>query len=167
MESFLAHSGEVQLHMSHFFLRYLSTIYHAFGSDMLLAWILGEIAHHNTTRYFSSHSIDRAALHELMSHPGRWDELEGCNAFSLSQSTGIPRETIRRKVKQLIDKGWVENVRGNGLRITPKCSQQLRPEVSVRVLDLLLGVAETIRSVMKEPVGGGVSEGASGSGVAT
>ncbi|HYF22157.1 MAG TPA: hypothetical protein VD929_02050 [Caulobacteraceae bacterium] len=41
----------------------------------------------------------------------------GTNIQSLADSTGIPRETVRRKVNELIDKGWVSR-RGNALSYT-------------------------------------------------
>ena len=31
----------------------------------------------------------------------------GCNASSLSKSLGIPRETVRRKVKKLLERDWL------------------------------------------------------------
>ena len=31
-----------------------------------------------------------------------------CNALSISDVTGIPRETVRRKLAKLVDLGWIE-----------------------------------------------------------
>ena len=33
--------------------------------------------------------------------------VHACNAMSVSAATGIPRETVRRKVRWLVRKGWV------------------------------------------------------------
>jgi predicted ArsR family transcriptional regulator len=42
----------------------------------------------------------------------RMKHLEPTNAFSISQATGIPRETVRRKIDKLQQKGWaVKNER--------------------------------------------------------
>ena len=37
---------------------------------------------------------------------------------SISQSTGIPRETVRRKIRQLVAKGWVRKAGPDKLIIT-------------------------------------------------
>jgi len=33
------------------------------------------------------------------------DQQRGCNALSIAESTGLPRETVRRKINRLIEKG--------------------------------------------------------------
>lgn len=48
------------------------------------------------------------------------------NARSIADSTGIPRETVRRKVAALVAIGWVTR-RGDDLGLTPFASQQLTP----------------------------------------
>lgn len=48
----------------------------------------------------------------------------GTNVRSIAESTGAPRETVRRKVRQLVDAGWVSR-RGNELRFTALAYQQL------------------------------------------
>lgn len=37
---------------------------------------------------------------------------------SIADATKIPRETVRRKVNELVDAGWVEKVDGKQLRLT-------------------------------------------------
>lgn len=55
------------------------------------------------------------------------------NARSISDSTGIPRETVRRKVHALIAAGWV--IRGDdNLAVTPAVTQQ--PETGLPVSSL-------------------------------
>jgi hypothetical protein len=49
------------------------------------------------------------------------------NQRSISESTGIPRETVRRKVAQLVEKGWVAES-GSGLRFTPKASRDFNEQ---------------------------------------
>jgi hypothetical protein len=58
------------------------------------------------------------------------------NMRSVSDSTGIPKETARRKIRGLIDDGWILR-QGNDLSLTPHGSQQLTP-----VRDALLKLAE-------------------------
>lgn len=39
------------------------------------------------------------------------------NVQSITDSTGIPRESVRRKVKELVEAGWVERLESGALRI--------------------------------------------------
>jgi hypothetical protein len=58
------------------------------------------------------------------------------NMRSVSDSTGIPKETARRKIRMLIDEGWILRT-GNDLSLTPHGSQQFTP-----VRDAILKLAE-------------------------
>lgn len=51
-------------------------------------------------------------------------EPEGINAQSISDYTGIPRETVRRKIIDLMDRGWIEKQDGN-FSVTKKCADDL------------------------------------------
>lgn len=59
------------------------------------------------------------------------DRQRGCNALSIAESTGLPRETVRRKMKQLVDAGFlVRRSAGNylmrpGVIQTPPYRQML------------------------------------------
>jgi DNA-binding Lrp family transcriptional regulator len=48
----------------------------------------------------------------------------GINVRSIADSIGVPRETVRRKVRQLIDAGWIDR-KGNELRYTSLAYQRL------------------------------------------
>ena len=48
------------------------------------------------------------------------------NVRSVAESTGVPRETVRRKVRALVEAGWVSRT-GDDLALTPYASQQLTP----------------------------------------
>ena len=65
----------------------------------------------------------------------RLSDLPACNAYSISESLGIPRETVRRKVKKLIDMGWVERRESGDLTVTAVCEQEFQANF----------VAETVR----------------------
>jgi DNA-binding GntR family transcriptional regulator len=71
-----------------------------------------------------------------------------CNAHSLSQSTGIPRETIRRKIDALIARGWLEKVPGKGVRITPVCVTHFSHSFNVPTLTELLATARVITGIL-------------------
>ncbi|MGL6072111.1 hypothetical protein [Craterilacuibacter sp.] len=49
------------------------------------------------------------------------------NGHSIAMVTGIPRETVRRKLAKLVAQGWLfENAQGQ-LQPTPQLAEQLRP----------------------------------------
>jgi hypothetical protein len=49
------------------------------------------------------------------------------NVQSIADSTGIPRETVRRKVSQLLERGWVERDAAGGLLVTARAAEDLAP----------------------------------------
>jgi len=63
----------------------------------------------------------RRALTSLARRAERGEHLphaRHCNAMSISQSTGIPRETVRRKIRQLVTKGWLRKAGPDKLIVT-------------------------------------------------
>ncbi len=58
------------------------------------------------------------------------------NVESIAQYSGIPRETVRRKVLQLIEKGWVRRDEGLLLTVTPKAVEELK-DLSGRLFRLI------------------------------
>ncbi len=66
-------------------------------------------------------------------------EPEGLNARSIADFSGIPRETVRRKVQDLIDLGWVER-HGNDLRATDRARIDLI-SLTESSLDYLVSMA--------------------------
>jgi DNA-binding transcriptional ArsR family regulator len=49
------------------------------------------------------------------------------NTQSVADSTGIPRESVRRKIGQLIERGWVERREDGYLRVTERTISDLSP----------------------------------------
>lgn len=145
-----ARRGEVRLHMSHFFLEYLHDLYEAFEGDLALAIVLGEISHHNTARFFCPNRHTNEPVRTLQHQPAAWTRMPGCNAYSVSCATGIPRETVRRKVQTLIKRGWVEQVPKQGLRITQACADHFGPDYSLRFLNGLLRASRRIEALLAE-----------------
>jgi DNA-binding GntR family transcriptional regulator len=75
--------------------------------------------------------------------------LEPTNAFSISQATGIPRETVRRKIDKLEKKGWVvKNDRGE-VCISEKVSDHFTTGFNKKILAELLEASENIRNLLK------------------
>ena len=77
--------------------------------------------------------------------------LRPCNAFSISSSTGIPRETVRRKVSHLIQQGWIDRDARGGLTITPKAMALcLKPFHEDNQSDFL-STADRVRAALDAP----------------
>lgn len=144
-----ARRGEVQLQMSHFCIEYLNDVYRDFDGDLAMAIVLGEISHHNTSRFFSPDCVSNPALTRV-ENKADWSEMTGCNAYSISLSTAIPRETVRRKVAALKKRGWIETVPGQGLRITPACGDHFSPDFSWRILNGLLRASRAIEDILSD-----------------
>ena len=54
-------------------------------------------------------------------------EPEALNAQSISDFSGIPRGTVRRKIRDLVDRGWVQPGENGYLRATRKAALDLHP----------------------------------------
>jgi hypothetical protein len=129
-----ARRSEILLHLSHFFLRYLNLIHRAFDGDLALCIVLGEISHHNTSQVFSPGELENPLIQSARSDARSWDAMPDCNALSLSMATGIPRETVRRKVAELLRRGWITRVGRRGLRITPACADHFGNGSTLEIL---------------------------------
>jgi DNA-binding GntR family transcriptional regulator len=74
-----------------------------------------------------------------------------CNAFSLSQAIGIPRETIRRKIDELVKRGWVHRHPQGGYIVDSKISSQFADNLNVTILEGLLNLSDEIRAILERP----------------
>lgn len=149
MESYHRHQGEVSLLMSHFFIDYLRDIYRQFDGDLALVIVLGEIAHHNLANHFPTRSeADRETLPNYLGNAEMRARMPACNAYSLAAATGMPRETIRRKIARLVELGWVERPSRREIRITDKVSEHFLPDFNVQLLTKLLITSDRIRGVL-------------------
>jgi hypothetical protein len=148
-EVYLSHQTEISLLMSHFFVGYLRSLYVHFDGDLALVIVLAEIAHHNVAGHFNADSpADRTAIQQLEHDEATRARLPACNAYSLAAATGLPRETIRRKIARLENLGWVERGERREVRITPEVGRHFHPDFNLNLLRSLLGTADRIRAVL-------------------
>lgn len=144
LERYAQRRGEIALNMSHFFLGYLKDLHRQFDGDLTLVIVLAEIAHHSIDPQFPRSSGSGATLppsDEAAAMPS-------CSAYSLAAATGLPRETVRRKIARLVDLGWVEKTGRAEFRITPKVAEHFTPDFNIRLLDQLLQTADRIRGAL-------------------
>ncbi len=144
LDDFEAEQSEILLRMGDFFLAYLHRLRGAFDGDLMMAIVLGEIGHHNASVYYHP----RSGMKAVPDSTDRHEIMECCNAHSLSEATGIPRETIRRKITKLLERGWIEKVEGQGLRITPACVEHFAHSFNVPTLAGLLSTASAINELL-------------------
>ena len=140
------HKGAIVVLMNLMLVRHLASVYHEFEGDVVEAIVLGEIAHYNL-----SPLIGRARnVHELSAAIGTGDaELAGLvptNTYSIAQATGIPRETVRRKVAKLARRGWIVRERGGNLFVAADTHSAFT-ELHVERLRDLLATSRSIETL--------------------
>lgn len=122
--------------------RHLRRWFEEFDRDILLPILLGEIALHNIG------STENGQGEGL----GRGDDvncpLKPCNAYSIAAATGLPRETVRRKIVRLIELGWI-NKRHNGhLYVTSTALRHFGAVLSSRELADVIETADRARRLL-------------------
>lgn len=105
---YIENMGFITVIMNEFLVSYLLRVYQAFGGDIIQAIVLGAIAHHNVAHLSRQQAFDGIQIKNIIKKLGEEAVLAPCNAFSVSQSTGIPRETVRRKITSLVAKNWIK-----------------------------------------------------------
>lgn len=134
----------VSLAMSKFTLPLLRAIYSKFQGDLVMAIVLGEIATHNVGAWLSSKGNDPHALDDVQSHERI---LRPCNALSISDATGIPRETVRRKVDALIERGWIYRSENGHLFVHPSVADNF-DHMTTEMVSSLLESADQIKELI-------------------
>lgn len=116
------------------YLNHLRRMYSQFAGDLEACIVLGEIAHHNAKAVFSD--MDE----KVYARDAVRDSLKPCNAHSISLSSGIPRETVRRKVKKLEAAGWVTINSNKQLLISPNVHREFDEfsQETIRLFHLLI-----------------------------
>jgi hypothetical protein len=143
-----AHQSAVAIIMNHFFLHYLNLLYGEFEGDLVLPIVLGEIAHHNLFRFYFLKGDCIEVNEQAANYPERMKHLEPTNAFSISQATGIPRETVRRKIDKLQQKGWaVKNDHGE-VFMSETVSEHFMKDFNKKLLTELLEASECITRLL-------------------
>lgn len=96
-------------------------------------------------RTASDKRLSAITSQELMSGDSASYPTLGTNIRSIAQSSGIPRETVRRKVLDLLAEGWIER-NDHTLGMAPKASKKLTPVRDV-ILDLAARNYQTVMTL--------------------
>ena len=137
-----ARRKQALLCLSVFFHRYLTAIYGDLSLDLVSLSLLKEIAQHNLEPFAQPGGSGFPRDAEEMK------QMRGCNAFSLSEATGIPRETVRRKVKQLVELGLIESHNRKGLFVTPRWMDRIAREEAAGMIGEFRQTAHTIEKLI-------------------
>ncbi len=130
-----ANRARISLALSEFTVPLLSRIYHAFEGDMVAAIVLGEIAHRNVEAWLAEHHNPEALLQD----PDRRTMLmRPCNALSIAEACGLPRETVRRKVVLLVKRGYIYRSDEGHLFLTPTVGDGFEDMTAKLVAELLV-----------------------------
>jgi Fic family protein len=111
--AYLNHYNATQYHWVQFFSEHMADVSRALGGDLQQALILAVVG--QAALEHVRNRRDRAAAQH---------ELGGVNASRLSDITGIPRQTVRRKLDLMARQGWIAQ------RTDGSCRKALRPVAS-------------------------------------
>lgn len=126
-EQFDRHYPQLTYEAGLFMVAYLRRLHAQFDGDLAAAIVLGEIAQHNVRRFMrevlpaSGKPAAEAATDEAIAA-----SLRRCNVTSVAEASGIPRESVRRKVAGLVAQGLVSRDAKGGLAVTRKVGQHFR-----------------------------------------
>lgn len=113
----------------------LITLRQHFGGDLDLMLVLGIIGsrtlHARRAEGLSYGDFSNGARPDVPQYP--------INLQSVAECSGIPRETVRRKVRKLENLGWIERREGGVLAATEKAARELAPATEA-TLGYLLAV---------------------------
>ena len=113
------HDFEASFLLGRFMTEHLIRVYKAFDGDITAAIVLGTIGHYNYQRYYAEVGAESPkGFQQLVIKGERLAHQRTCNALSISKSTGIPRETVRRKIRALIKRGWLKQIGPDKLVVT-------------------------------------------------
>ncbi len=122
----------------------LSGIYREFSGDMVSAIVLGEIAHRNVEAWLNDQSNPEVALDD---EARRTSLMRPCNALSIAEACGIPRETVRRKVALLIGRGLIERDPSGHLFLTRSVGDDFQ-QLTLGTIEALLETARRLEALL-------------------
>lgn len=141
-ETYASHRDVLSVLLLRFMTSRLRAMYQAYDGDLTLCLVLCEIASRNTERFY-----DKRRGYQPASFNGQRQYLP-CNALSISDVTGIPRETVRRKLAKLVDLGWIEKTPDDMYVITDRIGTVFAAFDDSQTYDLMR-TSEQIKNVLQ------------------
>lgn len=146
-EKFEKHYPQLTYETGLFMVDYLRRLNREFENDITTAIVLGEIAQHSV-RDLMKRELPRSGMAsgQFAGSERFAAGFKRCNAFSVAESSGIPRETVRRKIDKLVKRGFVTRDADGGLALMPGIGEHFRSFDRQTTADLL-ALAERVRSL--------------------
>ena len=133
----------------------------SFDGDIDAALILGEIGHYNIRKNFQQiFSLDPAfisgAEKAIIESIPDTALFKSTNAMSISCATGIPRETVRRKIQWLEQRGWVSKDDTGALTVTDVPAKDFA-DFNYETMERFIATADKVRQIL-EPASADAAE---------
>lgn len=156
------HHIEFSFLTGRFMVEHLVRVHQAFGGDLIAAIVLGTIGQYNVRRFFDEIAAksDEPA-DALIARGEHLQYMRPCNAMSVSASTGIPRETVRRKIRWLVEQGWVQQVGRDKLFVTGEAARYFK-EFDVETVDRFHAASMQVVMTLQKRMGKQPTAGANG-----
>lgn len=137
--------------MTNFCMVYLRQLYSAFEGDLTAALLLGEVGQENVRRFTEQKGWNAIPFHEMPA-----SGLRGVSALSAAMASGVPRETARRKLKDLEGKGWIK-LDADGMYVaTDAAAEHFCPEFNRMLCQLMLATSHRLRTLLGSGADGAV-----------
>jgi hypothetical protein len=135
-----------------FMTEHLIRVHKLFEGALTAAIVLATVAQHGLQRYYDEVGRDRPGRFDpLLAADEHLPHLRSCNALSVSTATGIPRETVRRKVRWLAQKGWLSIGERGRLSVVNGISKDFR-DFDIETTERLLECMQATLRVLELPV---------------
>ena len=133
------------------FSQLLITLRKCFGGDLDLMLVLAIIG----SRTLPASRINGLSYSDFESGQRHDIPFRPINLQSIADCTGIPRETVRRKVSELQALGWIERRENGVLAVTEQASEALVPATQATMLYLVAVGAACVDTANREVAAGG------------
>ncbi len=145
---FQLHQREITILLGQYHLRYLRRLAEAFDGDLELALILGEVANRNVSFALSETGVSCNDVDQQILRARENETLLPCSAMSVSLATGLPRETVRRKLNKLVTQGFLVKLRDRTFVTTTKPLEYFSEILTKVQLEDLLHTSRNISRVL-------------------
>lgn len=128
----------------HSLTRFLIECRKHFNDDLDMFLVLAVIGERT---YSQLHADPELTYEEFRDGKAGATPIRDINLRSIADFSGIPRETVRRKIAELTELGWITRNGNGSLVATHKASTDLRPltEASITYIAEMLGLLEEVR----------------------
>ena len=134
-------------------IRNLRRVFEEFEHDILLPILLGEIAMRNLGELENS-QLSESDGDGVFNPCAAETPLKPCNAYSIAAATGLPRETVRRKIARLVELDWVCRKDNGHLFLSFNALQHYGNVLSSRDLNDVLDTADRVRRALEQATTG-------------